>query len=66
MKSNKSKIRQDRNQTGGGPPTETKLSELEEKVASICGTEIEGNPHLEEIGIQSPKLQSTYFFITLA
>lgn len=54
VKEKRSKIRQHFNRTGGGPPTELRLTELEEKIVAICGeAAIDGDEAIDEMGFAS-------------
>lgn len=64
MRKKRNKINLHRNQTGGGPPTNLKLSNLEELVVDFCGAEaMNGNIQLNEIGLNcdSRSVSSAYF-----
>lgn len=66
MRKKRNKIDLHRNQTGGGPPTNLKLSELEELVVDFCGAEaINGNTQLNEIGLNcdSHSASSAYLLV---
>lgn len=48
----RNKINEHRNKTGGGPPTNLKLSDLEDLIVEFCGAEaMDGNPQLNEVGL---------------
>lgn len=52
MKKKRAKINNHRKETGGGPPTDLKLTELDEMVIDFCGKEaMDGNIELNEIGV---------------
>lgn len=57
------KIRAHSNQTGGGPQIELKLTDLEEKVGSICNDDSRKcETQLEEMGLQNSTLLCNLFF----
>lgn len=61
----KSRINAYRNQTGGGPPTKEKLSDLDEIIIDICTTEAkEGDLKLKEIGFEDARGHSMCFYIS--
>lgn len=51
VKNKRAASRKHMNQTGGGPPPEMQLNEIEEKVVFICGaTAIDGDENVDEMG----------------